>query len=96
MGLNPNRRSDTFSIMNTVTVTVRDVCKAWTKLVSQHAGAEVEITSHGKTVAILRILPHRRGQKIVPPNFAARRARIFGRKAIPAADATRFDRENRR
>lgn len=78
------------------TVTVRDVCKAWTKVVSQHAGGEVEVTSHGKTVAFLRILPRKRGHKITPPDFAARRARIFGRKAIPAKDSARFDRENRR
>ena len=77
-------------------VTVGDVCKAWTKVVGQHAGDEVEVTSHGKTVAFLRILSRRRGQKIKPPDFAARRARIFGRKAISAGDAELFDRQNRR
>jgi hypothetical protein len=38
--------SDKFSVMETVTV--REVCKQWPKVLARHSGEEVEATSRGE------------------------------------------------
>jgi hypothetical protein len=58
--------SDKFSVMETVTV--REVCKQWPKVLARHSGEEVEVTSRGRTVAWLRVpyLFSRNGLALTP------------------------------
>ena len=81
--------SDKFSVMETVTV--REVCKQWPKVLARHSGEELEVTSRGRTVAWLRIpAARKKGAKVTMPDFDARLRKVFGERAISASDAARL------
>ena len=78
------------------TVKVSEVCKRWPMVLAQYAGEEVEVTSRGQTVAWLRVRGSRkRRAKVAMPDFSARLKRVFGQRAISAADAARLTVQNK-
>ena len=81
--------SDKFSVMETVTV--REVCKQWPKVLARHSGEEVEVTSRGRTVAWLRVpAARKKGAKVTMPDFKARLRKVFGKRAISTSAAARL------
>ena len=76
------------------TVTVREVCKEWPKVLARHSGEELGVTSNGRTVAWLRIPSARKnGAKVTMPDFHARLRKVFGKRALSASDAARLTAE---
>ncbi len=76
-------------------VPVREVCKQWNRVLQQHAGSEVPITSRGEVVAYLRVLPRKKGQKVQMPDFKARIRARFGKRTLSADDVRWLDEATR-
>ncbi|MBI2947085.1 MAG: hypothetical protein HYY23_05530 [Verrucomicrobia bacterium] len=72
-------------------VAVREVCKQWNKVLDEHAGSEVPITSHGEIVAFLRVLPRIKGHKVKLPDFAGRIQARFGKRTLSPEDVRWLD-----
>lgn len=72
-------------------VPVRDVCKKWSSVLAQHAGTEVPITNHGEVVAYLRVLPRKKGQKVMMPDFQKRIKARFGDRMLKSEDVQWLD-----
>ena len=73
------------------TVAVREICKQWNRVLQEHAGTEVPVTSHGNIVAYLRVLPRKKGQKVEMPDFQARIKARFGKRVLKAGDMEWLD-----
>ena len=72
-------------------IAVREVCKQWSKVLNEHAGSEVPITSHGEVVAYLRVLPRKKGHKANLPDFASRIKARFGTRSLSHEDVRWLD-----
>jgi antitoxin (DNA-binding transcriptional repressor) of toxin-antitoxin stability system len=73
------------------TVAVREICKEWSKVIKEHAGAEVPITNRGEIVAYLRVLPRKKGQKVELPDFKKRIQARFGKRTLSVQDVHWLD-----
>jgi hypothetical protein len=76
-------------------IAVREICKQWTQVLHEHAGTEVPITSRGKIVAYLRVLPSKKGDNIPMPDFKSRIKARFGSRTLTAKDVRWLDRSMR-
>jgi antitoxin (DNA-binding transcriptional repressor) of toxin-antitoxin stability system len=85
--------SDILSGMKSVAV--REISKQWSKVLKEHAGRELPVTSHGEVVAYLRVLPRKRGRKVVMPDFNARIKARFGKRTLTTEDVEWLDEASR-
>ena len=76
-------------------VPVREICKSWPKVLRQHAGSEIAVTSRGERVAYLRIPARKKGQKVKIPDFRSRLRANFGDKVLSECDAAWLDEANK-
>jgi antitoxin (DNA-binding transcriptional repressor) of toxin-antitoxin stability system len=72
-------------------VPVREICKAWSRVLEEHAGTEVPITNRGQVVAYLRVPARKKGQKVKMPDFIARMKANFGNRMLSKEDVAWLD-----
>jgi antitoxin (DNA-binding transcriptional repressor) of toxin-antitoxin stability system len=78
-------------IIRMKSIAVHEVRKQWSKVLREHAGREVPVTSRGAVVAYLRVPSRKKTQKVQLPDFKSRIKARFGDRMLGVEDVRWLD-----